>query len=101
MFSDDLRAQHWNKMAAACAGAFADGARGVVVTHGTDTLHHSAAALAFAFAGQGTRPAGPIASSVRSGLRTVVPATPRRTFSRPFIGLHTGRAQLGPLVTRR
>jgi len=60
MFSDDLRPQHWNKMAAACAEAFANGARGVVVTHGTDTLHHSAAALAFSFAGQGTRPAGPI-----------------------------------------
>ena len=61
MFSDDLRAQHWNQMAAACADAFTNGARGVVVTHGTDTLHHSAAALAFAFSGQGTRPAGPIA----------------------------------------
>lgn len=60
MFSDDVRPQHWNKMALACAEAFAHGARGVVVTHGTDTLHHSAAALAFAFAGQGTRPAGPI-----------------------------------------
>lgn len=60
MFSDDVRPQHWNKMAKACAEAFASGARGVVVTHGTDTLHHSAAALAFAFAGQGTRPAGPI-----------------------------------------
>ncbi|MGB0489659.1 MAG: Glu-tRNA(Gln) amidotransferase subunit GatD [Candidatus Poseidoniaceae archaeon] len=60
MFSDDVRPQHWNKMAASCAEAFASGARGVVITHGTDTLHHSAAALAFAFAGQGTRPAGPI-----------------------------------------
>tara|TARA_B100001287_G_scaffold106069_1_gene89281 strand:+ start:1090 stop:2436 length:1347 start_codon:yes stop_codon:yes gene_type:complete len=60
MFSDDLRAQHWNQMAAACAEAFSTGARGVVVTHGTDTLHHSAAALSFAFSGQGTRPAGPI-----------------------------------------
>ena len=61
MFSDDLRAQHWNQMAAACAEAFANGARGVVVTHGTDTLHHSAAALSFAFSGKGLRPAGPIA----------------------------------------
>ena len=61
MFSDDVRPQHWNKMAASCAEAFTNGARGVVITHGTDTLHHSAAALAFAFAGQGTRPAGPIA----------------------------------------
>ena len=60
MFSDDIRPQHWNIIAEACAEAFADGCRGVVVAHGTDTLHISSAALSFAFAGRGTRPAGPI-----------------------------------------
>ena len=60
LFSDDLRPKHWNAIAEACARAFADGARGVVVTHGTDTLHYTAAALSFAFAGEGGRPAGPI-----------------------------------------
>ena len=60
MFSDDIRPQHWNIIAAACADAFADGCRGVVVAHGTDTLHITAAALSFAFAGKGSRPAGPI-----------------------------------------
>ena len=60
MFSDDIRPQHWNIIAAACADAFADGCRGVVVAHGTDTLHITSAALSFAFAGSGTRPAGPI-----------------------------------------
>ena len=60
MFSDDIRPQHWNIMAEACADAFSEGCRGVVIAHGTDTLHISSAALNFAFAGQGTRPAGPI-----------------------------------------
>ena len=60
LFSDDLRPKHWNAIAEACAQAFTDGARGVVVTHGTDTLHYTAAALSFAFAGAGGRPAGPI-----------------------------------------
>ena len=60
MFSDDIRPQHWNIIAAACADAFADGCRGVVVAHGTDTLHITSAALSFAFAGDGSRPAGPI-----------------------------------------
>lgn len=60
LFSDDLRPKHWNSIAKACATAFAEGARGVVVTHGTDTLHITAAALAFAFAGTGGRPPGPI-----------------------------------------
>lgn len=61
MFSDDIRPQHWNLMAQACADAFADGCRGVVIAHGTDTLHISSAALSFAFSGMGGRPAGPIA----------------------------------------
>lgn len=60
MFSDDIRPQHWNIIAKACAEAFADGCRGVVVAHGTDTLHITSSALSFAFAGRGTRPAGPI-----------------------------------------
>ena len=60
MFSDDIRPQHWNIIAKACADAFADGCRGVVVAHGTDTLHITSAALSFAFAGSGERPAGPV-----------------------------------------
>jgi glutamyl-tRNA(Gln) amidotransferase subunit D len=61
MFSDDIRPQHWNIMAKACSDAFAAGCRGVVIAHGTDTLHVSSAAISFAFAGNGGRPAGPIA----------------------------------------
>lgn len=60
MFSDDIRPQHWNVMAEACAQAFEDGYRGVVISHGTDTLHITSSALNFAFAGKGGRPAGPI-----------------------------------------
>lgn len=60
MFSDDIRPQHWNVMAEACAQAFQDGYRGVVISHGTDTLHITSSALNFAFAGKGERPAGPI-----------------------------------------
>ena len=60
MFSDDIRPQHWNIMAEACAQAFEEGYRGVVISHGTDTLHITSSALNFAFAGKGGRPAGPI-----------------------------------------
>ena len=60
MWSDDIRPQHWNAMIDACVAAFDSGSVGVVITHGTDTLHISAAALAFAFAGEGARPAGRI-----------------------------------------
>ena len=47
MWSDDLRPRHWNKMLEASEKAFSDGAKGVVITHGTDTLHLSAAAMAY------------------------------------------------------
>ncbi|MEE2747496.1 MAG: Glu-tRNA(Gln) amidotransferase subunit GatD [Candidatus Thermoplasmatota archaeon] len=60
MWSDDIRARHWNAMMVATKEAFDSGAVGVVITHGTDTMHYSAAAAAFAWAGGGTRPPGRI-----------------------------------------
>jgi glutamyl-tRNA(Gln) amidotransferase subunit D len=77
MWSDDIRPQHWNKMIEACQSAFNTGSVGVVITHGTDTLHISAAALSFAFAGEGGRPAGRIVftGSQRSSDRASSDAT--------------------------
>ena len=77
MWSDDIRPQHWNKMIEACQSAFDSGSVGVVITHGTDTLHISAAALSFAFAGEGGRPAGRIVftGSQRSSDRASSDAT--------------------------
>ena len=61
MFSDDIRPRHWNRMLKATEEAFAEGAVGVVLTHGTDTLHLSAAAMGYGWAGNGGRPPGRIA----------------------------------------
>lgn len=61
MFSDDIRPQHWNAIIQASKQAFDDGCDGVVVTHGTDTLHISSAALSFAWGGKGEAPPGRIA----------------------------------------
>ena len=61
MFSDDIRPKHWNRMLKATEEAFAEGAVGVVITHGTDTLHLSAAAMGYGWAGNGGRPPGRIA----------------------------------------
>ena len=60
MWSDDVRPQHWNQMIQATQSAFDDGSVGVVITHGTDTMHYSSAALAYAFSGDGGRPGGRI-----------------------------------------
>ena len=60
MWSDDLRPRHWNRMIAASHEAFRDGYAGVVVTHGTDTMHISSAAMSYAWSGAGGRPPGRI-----------------------------------------
>ncbi len=56
MWSDDLRPRHWNRMLKATEEAFAEGAVGCVITHGTDTLHLSAAAISYGWSGQGGAP---------------------------------------------
>jgi glutamyl-tRNA(Gln) amidotransferase subunit D len=61
MWSDDIRPRHWNRMLKATEEAFAEGAVGVVITHGTDTLHLSAAAMGYGWSGNGGRPPGRIA----------------------------------------
>ena len=61
MFSDDIRSQHWNKMIDATKQAFDEGCDGVVITHGTDTLHITSAAMCFAWSGEGKAPPGIIA----------------------------------------
>ena len=60
MFSDDIRPRHWNRMIEETEAAFERGAEGVVITHGTDTMGISAAAVAFSWSGNGGRPPGPI-----------------------------------------
>ena len=60
MFSDDIRPRHWNQMIRETEAAFERGSKGVVITHGTDTMSISAAAMAFAWSGDGGRPPGPI-----------------------------------------
>ena len=77
MWSDDIRPIHWNMMIDACQNAFDSGSVGVVITHGTDTLHISASALSFAFAGNGGKPAGRIVftGSQRSADRASSDAT--------------------------
>lgn len=48
IFSEDLTPKHWSVMARATAEHISRGVDGVVITHGTDTMGYSAAALSFA-----------------------------------------------------
>lgn len=48
-FSEDMTPADWAAIAERAAEHFRKGAVGVVVMHGTDTMHYSSAAMAFAF----------------------------------------------------
>jgi len=48
IFSEDMTPDHWSRLAEAVAKHIGRGACGVVVTHGTDTMGYTAAALSFA-----------------------------------------------------
>ncbi len=51
VFSENIKPEHWTKVSKRVAKAVSEGASGVVITHGTDTLGYTAAALSFALAG--------------------------------------------------
>jgi glutamyl-tRNA(Gln) amidotransferase subunit D len=47
MFSEDMRFAHYNILAREIEKEIKKGAKGIIITHGTDTLHYTAAALSF------------------------------------------------------
>ena len=51
VFSENIEPAHWSNLAARIRRAVAEGYSGVVITHGTDTLGYTAAALSFALQG--------------------------------------------------
>lgn len=46
-FSENLTPEHWRQIARAVASELRKGAEGVIIAHGTDTMHYTASALAF------------------------------------------------------
>lgn len=47
MFSDDMRFVHYNRIAGDIEKEVKKGVNGIILTHGTDTMHYTAAALSF------------------------------------------------------
>jgi|FaiFalFF_MnMetaG_3_1042247.scaffolds.fasta_scaffold01549_3 glutamyl-tRNA(Gln) amidotransferase subunit D len=48
VYSEDLTVKEWERIAERVYQVVREGGRGVVLTHGTDTMHYTAAALSFA-----------------------------------------------------
>jgi glutamyl-tRNA(Gln) amidotransferase subunit D len=49
-YSENIGPTHWKRLAEEVVRRIGNGAEGVVISHGTDTLHYTAAALSFALA---------------------------------------------------
>ena len=47
VFSEDMTHAEWKKIAEEVAEAVNNGSKGVIITHGTDTMHYTASALSF------------------------------------------------------
>lgn len=48
MWSQDMETEHWTQLAQAIKEEIDRGADGIIITHGTDIIHYTSAALAFA-----------------------------------------------------
>ncbi|MBI5061256.1 MAG: Glu-tRNA(Gln) amidotransferase subunit GatD, partial [Candidatus Aenigmarchaeota archaeon] len=46
MFSEDMEPEHWQILARKVAEEVGEGCNGIIITHGTDTMHYTSAALA-------------------------------------------------------
>src|SRR3989338_2929209 len=47
MFSEDFEPEHWSLMAKEVDNEVKEGVDGIIITHGTDTMHYTSAALSF------------------------------------------------------
>ncbi len=96
IFSEDMTPRRWAEIAEAVYKAFLDGVSGVVVLHGTDTMHYTSAALSFAI----RNPVGPIvlvgsqrssdrpSSDAFENLLAAVLVAARAPFAGSFVVMH-------------
>ncbi len=107
--SENLTTAHWQKMAEETARRIGEGADGVIIAHGTDTMHYTSAALSFALQNlpvpvlvvgaqrSSDRPSSDAASNLTGGVALaargdmgVVGVAMHQDTSDRFIGAHRG-----------
>ena len=98
VFSENINPDHWSGMAKEVAKKIKEGVDGIVITHGTDTMGYSTAALSFAiqnplvpviFVGSQRSSDRPSADSA-TNLMGVVTAAAYAPFAEIVLGMHEG-----------
>jgi glutamyl-tRNA(Gln) amidotransferase subunit D len=96
VFSEDITPKHWAELAGKVAEKIDGGVEGVVITHGTDTMGYSAAALSFALQDPpvpvilvgSQRSSDRPSSDAALNLMGAVTAATRAPFAEVVIGMH-------------
>jgi glutamyl-tRNA(Gln) amidotransferase subunit D len=100
VFSENMTPAHWSKLATRISKGAKEGFDGVVVTHGTDTLGYTAAALSFALVavpipvilvGAQRSPDRP-SSDAPLNLVAAVSAAARADFAGVYVAMHMGES---------
>jgi len=98
VFSENVGSGHWSGMARKVEEKMGDGAEGVIITHGTDTMGYSAAALSFALRGLpvpvifvgSQRSSDRPSSDAATNLLGAVSAAIQAPFAEVVLGMHAG-----------
>jgi len=100
VFSENMTSFHWAKLARRVKKAVDDGVDGVVITHGTDTLGYTAAALSFTLSGVpvpvvivgAQRSSDRPSSDGPYNLVAAVSAAGRAQFAGVYVAMHLGES---------
>jgi glutamyl-tRNA(Gln) amidotransferase subunit D len=100
VFSENMTPAHWSRLARRAARAAGEGFAGVVITHGTDTMGYTAAALSFALAGVpipvilvgSQRSSDRPSSDAPLNLLAAVTAAATAGFSGVYVAMHMGES---------
>ncbi|TET71649.1 Glu-tRNA(Gln) amidotransferase subunit GatD [Candidatus Bathyarchaeota archaeon] len=96
VFSENIGSEHWSGMARKVEEKIGEGAEGIVITHGTDTMGYSSAALSFAlgnlpvpviFVGS-QRSSDRPSSDAATNLVGAVTVASRAPFAEVVLGMH-------------
>lgn len=96
LFSENIRPEHWVKIAKTATRVIENGVAGVVIAHGTDTLGYTAAALSFALQNLSVpvvmvasqRSADRPSSDAATNLIGAVKAAARAPFAEVVVAMH-------------